>query len=173
MVELELSLIWDMPAALADALHKFEERYQIAVHVDVLDRTQEQRQLSDFAVFRTGPDVSEVGTTWLSGLISMQALRAFSPWEVDAFRREGAFFLPVWQPGVEQGTVLAIPWRTDTRVIFYRRDLLRQAEVDEATAFATVQDLRQTLRRLQTLLGVIPCIIPTNRHPMILHILAT
>lgn len=172
MVELELSLTWGLPDALADALLEFTERYRIGVHVDILDRTREQRQLSDFAIFGAGPDVSEVGTTWLSSLISMDALRDFSSWEVNDFERQGSFFRPAWQPGVERDTTLAIPWRTDTRVIYYRRDLLRQAGIDEKTAFATVEDLQHTLRRLQTLPGIIPCFIPTNRHPTILHVLA-
>jgi len=172
VVELEFSHTWSLPDALAEALHRFEKREGIAVHVDILDHTREQRQLSDFAIFRTGPDVSEVGTTWLSSLISMGALSDFPPWEVDALKRGGAFFLPAWQPGVERGATLAIPWRTDTRVIYYRRDLLHQAGIDEATAFATVNDLRQTLTRLQALPGVLPCIIPTNRQPILLHVLA-
>jgi multiple sugar transport system substrate-binding protein len=172
MVELELSLIWGLPEALTDALQVFEAEHNIRVHGQVLDRTQEQRQLADFAIFGAGPDVSEVGSTWLSGLMSMNALRPFAPREVHALGGAGAFFPVVWQAGVEDGTVMAVPWRTDTRVIYYRRDLLQQAGIDEQTAFATVDDLQHTLIRLHTLQDGIPCAIPTNRHPMILHVLA-
>lgn len=161
-----------MPHALARALREFEAQHRTGVHVEILDRTQERRQLSDFAIFSAGPDVSEVGTTWLSGLIAMNALRPFSPWELDALQREGAFFLPVWQPGVDREGAQAIPWRTDTRVIYYRRDLLQQAGIDPEAAFLTTSALQDTLRRLGTTPDALPCVIPTTPHPMILHILA-
>lgn len=172
MIELELSLIWRQPEPLASALQVFEARHDVHVYVQVLDPTQEQRQLTDFAIFSTGPDVSEVGSTWLSSLMSMNALRLFRPREVRALGGQGAFFPVVWQAGERDGNVMAAPWRTDTRVIYYRRDLLQQAGIDEQNAFATVDDLQRTLTRLRTLPGVIPCAIPTNRHPMVLHILA-
>jgi multiple sugar transport system substrate-binding protein len=123
MVELALSLNWSLPDALAEALNSFEQRYGIGVRPRVLDHAQEKQQISGFAISGSGPDVSEVGTTWLSDLISMCALRDFSPWEITSLEREGAFFQPAWEPGVEFGTALAVPWRTDTRVIYYRRDL--------------------------------------------------
>jgi multiple sugar transport system substrate-binding protein len=172
VTELELSLIWRQPEALASALQVFEARHNVHVHVQVLDPTQEQRQLTDFAIFSTGPDVSEVGSTWLSSLMSMNALRPFKPQEVRALGGQVAFFPVVWRAGERGGNVMAAPWRADTRVIYYRRDLLQRAGIDEQSAFATVDDLRRTLTRLRTLPGVIPCGIPTDRHPMILHILA-
>jgi multiple sugar transport system substrate-binding protein len=172
VTELELSLIWRQPEALANALQVFEAQHNVRVHVQVLDPTQEQRQLTDFAIFSTGPDVSEVGSTWLSSLMSMNALRPFKPQEVHALGGREAFFPVGWQAGERDGDLMAAPWRADTRVIYYRRDLLQQAGIDERSAFATVDDLQRTLARLRTLPGVIPCGIPTNRHPMVLHVLA-
>jgi multiple sugar transport system substrate-binding protein len=171
-MELELSLTWGQPEALANALRVFEAEQDISVHVQVLDPTQERRQLADYAIFGAGPDVSEVGSTWLSSLMSMNAILPFSPREVLVLGGQEAFFPVVWQAGVRDGDVMAAPWRTDTRVIYYRRDLLQQAGIDEQSAFATVDDLQRTLTRLHTLQDVIPCAIPTNRHSMILHILA-
>ena len=171
MPELRVSFTWRLPQAMVEALHEFESQSGVRVHVDILDVMSFQRQLTSFAIFRSGPDLSEVGTTWLSSLMSMWALRDFAPWEVEALEREGAFFAPAWQAGVDRGTVRAIPWRTDTRLIFYRRDLLARAGIAEATAFATVHDMQRTLRRLAALPGIVPCAIPTNNHPMILHIL--
>ena len=43
----------------------------------------------------------------------------------------------------------AIPWLVDTRIIFYWRDMLEEAGIDETTAFATFDQVGETMARLQ------------------------
>lgn len=172
MAEIELSLTWDYPQPLADALAQFTHETGIKVHVQVLDTTQERRQLSDFALFRRGPDVSEVGSTWLSNLVAMNALRPFHDHEVRQMGGQGLFNPAMWEVGSRGGEAMAIPWRSDVRLVYYRRDLLAQAGVDETTAFTTVDNMQETLRKLAMLSDVHPCAIPTGQNPLLLHIVA-
>jgi ABC-type glycerol-3-phosphate transport system substrate-binding protein len=48
-----------------------------------------------------------------------------------------------------RGEIWAIPWSVYTFVIFYRRDLLQRAGVEEGIAFSTPETMRETLRALQ------------------------
>jgi multiple sugar transport system substrate-binding protein len=109
------------------------------------------QELLQVALYFKGPDVSEIGTTWLGSLMGMEALRPYSPLEVKSFGGETAFSRASWdgchEPGENQ--ILAIPWYLDLRLIYYRRDLLQAAGVDETTAFQTSDNLLDTLQRLR------------------------
>lgn len=170
MSQLELSLTYNFPDALKDALQLFTEETNIQVNVQVLDHEQ-RNQLSDFALHKTGPDVSEIGNTWLGNLVAMNALRPFAPGDLQTMNGPSAFLAGDWQACSHGGQQYAIPWRSDTRVIYYRRDLLAQAGVDEKTAFATIPHMQQTLTRLQTL-GTPPLALNTTKNPMIIHLAA-
>jgi multiple sugar transport system substrate-binding protein len=57
-------------------------------------------------------------------------------------------------------------------VINYRVDLLKQAGVDEKTAFTSMGNFRDTIRKLKTLKGVAPWVINTARDSLVLHVIA-
>jgi len=76
------------------------------------------------------PDVSQMGTTWMAEFATLQA---FEPLD-DYVRQSGIvkqdkFFSGSWQTGVVKGRLYGIPWYVDTRVLFYRKDLLAQAGI--------------------------------------------
>jgi len=98
-----------------------------------------------------GPDVSEIGTTWIGNLIAMNALRPFDLAELYHLGGEKAFLQASWQSGrvPDDSTVYAVPWLADTRLIYYHRSALAQASLDADTAFATLAQLSATLQRLQ------------------------
>jgi multiple sugar transport system substrate-binding protein len=59
--------------------------------------------------------------------------------------------------------VWAVPWLTDTRVVFYWRDMLEQAGIDEAKAFRSFERLDETLARLQSQVIATPWAVTTRR----------
>jgi len=71
------------------------------------------------------PDVFQAGNTWLPELVALDALEpldarlAASP-DVAA----GDFFPGVLDPNVLDGRTWALPWYVDTRLLFYRTDLV-------------------------------------------------
>jgi len=98
-----------------------------------------------------GPDLSEVGTTWLGGFHAMEALRPFTDQEIDLVGGKKQFLPAAWQSCVvEPGRiVVGVPWTLDIRVVVYRRDWLQKAGVEESTAFSDAECFRDTLRCLQ------------------------
>ncbi|HEY4689495.1 MAG TPA: extracellular solute-binding protein [Anaerolineae bacterium] len=154
MVELELSVMVDAPnpvESLQPLLDQFEAQHGIRVRVTVLPWKNAWSELVRVALYRHGPDVSQIGSTWVSNFVAMHALRPFTQQELAAMGGESAFLPAAWQSGSPSGEadMWAVPWLTDTRILYYRRDLLARAGVDERTAFGSADALEQTLRRLQ------------------------
>jgi ABC-type glycerol-3-phosphate transport system substrate-binding protein len=69
----------------------------------------------------------------------------------------GTFVPAAWETvRIEKGTeVWAIPWSVYTFVVFYRRDLLERAGVDERVAFSSPEAMHETFAALKKA-GIIP-----------------
>jgi multiple sugar transport system substrate-binding protein len=155
-------------------LDEFEARNRIRVHLHLLEWNTAWTEVLKIALYQHGPDVSEIGTTWLGSVAGMNALEPFLDDELAA--TEWTSFLPsIWQSGElalsPQAPPMrwAIPWWADTRILYYRRDLLGQAHIDEAAAFDSFEHLKQTLGRLQEAAVAVPWVIPTHRARMTIH----
>jgi multiple sugar transport system substrate-binding protein len=85
----------------------------------------------------------------------MNTLRPFSSPEIERIGGEKAFLPTAWQTTslVGDGRVWAIPFLSDVRVIFFWRDMLEKAGVDEAAAFASFEGMDETFNRLR---GIVP-----------------
>ena len=115
-------------------------------------------------------DVSEMGTTWISDFIAMNALHSFSAADIRELGGEQAFPPALWKSGLsEQGVAWAIPWMTDVSLVYYRRDLLKKAKIDEADAFSTPEKFDQTLSRLSESGVTTPWVAPTRHSYITLH----
>ena len=72
MIEITLSCMMDpVPLHLDD----FQARHGIHVHVQRIDWASAWDELMRIALYGQGPDVSEIGSTWLGTLVEMDALR--------------------------------------------------------------------------------------------------
>lgn len=167
MVELEISLLNWMGQDLDEfrlLLNQFEEKNHCQVRVRVLGWETVYSDLVNFALHEEGPDISEVGTTWISSLLGMRVLRPFTNHEVTALRGSSPFLHSAWQTCLGSGSnqVWAIPRLVDMRAIYYRRNLLEKAGVDEHTAFLSHQQFIQTLKRLQESGVENPIVFPTR-----------
>ncbi len=86
-----------------------------------------EKLLTAFAGDAT-PDLAQMGNTWLPEFVALDALEP-----LDASIRESSQVdLADYHPGVVDTNVVdgrhyGVPWYVDTRVLFYRRDLLAQA----------------------------------------------
>ena len=178
MVELELSIMPNAqdPAESVPALADFEARHHVRVRVNVLASWPTAwADLVRMALYKQGADVSQVGSTWVSNFLAMRALRPFTPREAAEMGGESALLPAAWQSRSPSGEreIWSIPWLTDTRVLFYRRDLLERAGIDEQTAFRSMDALEDTLRRLQASGVTNPWIVPTARLLITVHNLAS
>ncbi len=180
MTELALSIMATMPDPdhkedLLRLLAQFEAQTRIHVNLRVLTWMEGWTELVKVALYGHGPDVSEIGSTWMSSLVGMNALLPFSEWDISSLGGPNAFLPSAWQSvslaGEQQ--VYAIPWLAGTRYIFYRRDLLEMAGVEESSAFLTHQRLENTLQQLQASGIDAPWVVPTQHTLNTLHYVAS
>lgn len=94
------------------------------------------------------PDVCQLGNTWIAEFAALGALVDVGP-QVDASKvvdRE-QFFPGQWQTNVIDKKTFGIPWYVDTRLMFYRKDLLAAAGHDHPPTswdewLTTMRDVR-------------------------------
>lgn len=89
-----------------------------------------EKLLTAFAGDAT-PDVAQMGNTWLPELVALDALEPLDPRvraspEVDL----ADYDTGILDTNVVDGRQYGVPWYVDTRLLFYRRDLLSQAGYD-------------------------------------------
>lgn len=184
MAELELTI---MSRGTGDAenleplLKAFEARHRADVRLRVLGWNSAWPEMMRAARRRAGPDVSEIGTSWLGTLLSMDALSPLSPEETLDLGGPAAFIPSTWQSAlppslpVGYGQTWAIPLWADTRLLYYRRDLLakagdaRTAGGGEEAAFASHGRMVETLERLADSGVPVPLALPTHRSHMTIH----
>ena len=76
------------------------------------------------------PDVVPLGNTWIPEFAALGALEPLDPYIARTPGFDVAdYFEGAYDSGVIDGTTYAVPWYTETRVPYYRRDLLAQAGV--------------------------------------------
>jgi multiple sugar transport system substrate-binding protein len=93
------------------------------------------------------PDVAQLGNTWIPEFVALDALQELQPWiDASATVNEQDFFPGIWDTNVMDGRPYGIPWYVDTRVLFYRKDLL--AEVGFTEPPRSWDELRTAAERL-------------------------
>jgi len=74
------------------------------------------------------PDVLQAGNTWLPELVALEALEPLDAWIARPDGVDAADYFPgILATNVVDGTTWGVPWYVDTRVLFYRSDLLAAA----------------------------------------------
>ena len=114
---------------VSDLIPEFERAHPgIRVKVKQLPWTAAHEKLLTAFAGDATPDVCQLGNTWIPELVALNALEpldrdaAASP-VIDA----ADYFAGIWDTNRIDGKLYGIPWYVDTRVLFYRRDLLEAA----------------------------------------------
>ncbi|HTX92792.1 MAG TPA: extracellular solute-binding protein [Anaerolineales bacterium] len=181
MEEITFSIFNHGQAALGGLqalLREFERQHKIHVHLDMIPTWSiGWTRLVQAAIYHNGPDVSEVGNTWTGDFARMEALRPFESEEIGRISQGGQYIENVWVGGSRNennsGEIFAIPWSGDTRVVFYYRDILEKAGIDEAGAFKDFDRFEQTLAKLQAQSSAIPLTLPTRHSHLTIHNIAS
>lgn len=163
MTEIELSYTWsnDDPT-FAALVEEFSQQYGIKVRLRRLEWATAWIDLYTAVSNGQGPDVSNIGSTWVSTLAKLDALRPFKPAEVAEMGGESAFAAPIWESTKSVGDlrIWSIPWISWMYVLCYRKDVLQQMGIDPSKAFATPQAVQDTLAALKTSPLEIPWLNP-------------
>jgi multiple sugar transport system substrate-binding protein len=115
--------------SVAQLLPEFERRHpDIDVRLQMLPwKGAHAKLLSGFASDSL-PDLLQLGNTWLPELVALDALmpldeRVARSHTIDV----DDYFAGIWDTNVIGETLYGVPWYVDTRLLFYRRDLLARA----------------------------------------------
>ncbi len=130
---------------VAELLPEFERTHP-GVHVSLhqLPWTGAHAKLLTAFVGAATPDVAQLGNTWIPELAALHALEALGPRvEHSGSVQPSDYFDGIWDTNVIDGVLYGVPWYVDTRLLFYRSDLLKKAGFD-----APPQDWRQWRRTL-------------------------
>lgn len=77
------------------------------------------------------PDLCQLGNTWLPELTMLGALAPLNRRvAASTVVERGDYFPGIWNTNVIDGTLYGIPWYVDTRLLFYRKDILARAGFD-------------------------------------------
>jgi len=77
------------------------------------------------------PDVFQAGNTWLPELAALGALEPLDARFASSTLARDDIFPGILDTNVIEGTTWGVPWYVDTRLLFYRRDILAAAGVGE------------------------------------------
>ncbi len=158
-----------------DFFDKFTKRHLINVKRLHIDWSDSWNRLVQFGLNSHGPDLSEVGTTWLGSFQTMDAVRPITPGELSILGGENNFPPAIWKAckTEDDNHMLGVPWTLDLRVILYRKDWLEKAGVDEETAFVDSDQFAETVKRIQMAGHPCPLGITTSQtHTRLAHDMA-
>ncbi len=73
------------------------------------------------------PDICQLGNTWIPEFVALNAIEELDH-SVDSSSTISpeSYFPGIWETNLIDGNLYGIPWYVDTRVLFYRSDLLQQ-----------------------------------------------
>jgi len=116
---------------VAQMLPEFERTHPgIRVALQQLPLTAAHEKLLTAFAGNALPDVTPLGNTWIPEFAALGALEPLDPWLA---RTPGIvvsdYFKGGWDTGVIDGKTLAVPWYVETRIPFYRKDIVAAAGV--------------------------------------------
>jgi multiple sugar transport system substrate-binding protein len=114
---------------MAELLAAFEREHPgIRIDVQQLPWSSAHEKLLTAFVGDATPDLAQLGNTWLPELAALGALAPLDA-EVAASPvvRPPDYFTGIWETNEVDGALYGVPWYVDTRLVFYRSDLLAAA----------------------------------------------
>jgi multiple sugar transport system substrate-binding protein len=157
--------------AILKLLPDFEQAHpDIHVNVQQVPLTAaHQKLLTAFAGGST-PDIAQLGNTWLPEMVALDALEPLQArGDRSALVKPDDYFASIWATNVIDGTLYGVPWYVDTRLLFYRKDLLKAAGFN-----APPRDWTQWRRMLAALSDpqrhTYGILLPTNEYEQLMSL---
>jgi multiple sugar transport system substrate-binding protein len=114
---------------VAKLIPEFERRNpDIAVRVQMIPWNAAHEKLLTAYASNSLPDVFQLGNTWIPEFQMLNALEDLTPrLRSSTSFSDTSFFRGIWDTNVIDSSLYGIPWYVDTKVLFYRADLLAAA----------------------------------------------
>ncbi len=144
--------------AVQTLMAAFEHRHPgVRVQVQQIPWSAAHEKLLTAYAGQVLPDIVQLGNTWIAEFAALDALLPLADWRAEA----GDAFPGILASSQVEGRLLAMPWYVDTRLLFYRKDLLAQAGV--AAPPTSWAGWRAAMVRLRAVLG-------EDRHALLLPV---
>ncbi len=123
----EISL-WALGAEGENVQYLLDDFYKqypdIRVKVQMVPWTAAQEKLITSYASNNLPDVFQIGNTWIPQFAMLKAITPLNDFLPASSLSAEDYFPGIWQTNLLDTLVYGIPWYIDTRVMFYRTDLL-------------------------------------------------
>jgi len=108
---------------------RFEaEHSDLKVKIQMIPWTAAQEKLITAYASNNLPDLFQLGNTWIPQFAALQAIEDLNFWVRNSTSiRPDFYFRGIWNTNCIDSSLYGIPWYIDTRVLFYRRDVLARA----------------------------------------------
>ncbi|MEO8577024.1 MAG: sugar ABC transporter substrate-binding protein [Gemmatimonadales bacterium] len=149
---------------LSELLPAFEKEHPgIRVQVQQIPWSAAHEKLLTGFVGDATPDIAMLGNTWVPEFVALGALEPLDQ-RVAASKdiTRSDYFDGIWKTNVVNDSTYGVPWYVDTRVLFYRTDLLAAAGYDRMPT--TWADWRKSMEAIKKRMGPhqFPLLIPTT-----------
>jgi multiple sugar transport system substrate-binding protein len=128
----------------------FERQTGVNVKVELVGWDVQFDRIRNAAVSGGGPDVTQAGTTQVPFFAALGGFNDLNG-RIKDIGGKAAYAPGIWQTTQLAGRngTYAIPWFTEARAIYYRKDVLEKAGIDPATAFTDWNAFEQTLETIK------------------------
>lgn len=122
-------VFWAMGAEgehVAKLMPAFERRHpSVRVRVQMIPWNAAHEKLLTAYAGNSLPDMAQIGNTWIPEFHLLNALEELSSYvSRSTVIDDSSYFPGIWDTNVIDSTLFGVPWYVDTRVLFYRTDLL-------------------------------------------------
>ena len=138
---------------VTELLPEFERTHPgVKVVVQQLPWTAAHEKLLTAFAGDATPDVAQLGNTWIPEMSALGALEPLGPRiAASSVVTQSDYFPGIWDTNVIAGVVYGVPWYVDTRLLFYRKDLLAQAGFNAPPK--TWDEWRKMMAAIKTMVG--------------------
>lgn len=145
----------------AQLIQPFREQHpQIEVEIQQIPGTAAHEKLLTAYAGETLPDVCQLGNTWVPEFAALDALQPLEEYLQQSSEVVAEDYFPGFlEANRVNGTLYGVPWYVDTRLLYYRRDLLRQAGFDSPP---------QTWDQWSQMLAAIKAMVGPQRYSVLL-----
>ena len=154
---------------LSELVPEFERANPgIRVRVQQIPWSAAHEKLLTSYVGDATPDIAMLGNTWVPQFVALDALEPLDARVSQSTVVDRSDFFPgIWNTNVVDSVTYGIPWYVDTRVLFYRTDLL--ADAGYASMPTTWADWLEAMRRIKSKMTAqqYPLLIPITEWPPI------
>lgn len=114
------------------------------------------------------PDVCQIGNTWLAEFAALETIEPLEPYVQRAKFPAADYFPAIWDSNRIDGKLFGIPWYVDTRLLFVRTDMMKEAGF--AAPPTTWDEWREVLSAVKKSVGPkrYSILLPTNEYDQLM-----